>query len=276
MESTAAVLEEGRKTAPRRQAPAPAGVTAGGGWSAGTRAVPRVSWRASPGRAAKVSPAPCVFCVAPPRTAAHLPGPLQKLLLPPPDHPACAMPPAAAPLAGGGPGPRRLRLVTLPGHSLVHGLHEGLLMRRFYPYMSVRTALSASWPHTNPQPAFHTENLTSRGGFPRAPEPTLGQRGIRSWSWRVWRTCVAHAPHSSMLTHFLSTFTSHLETTLRGTCTYMANAVAESGMGKRMLSVRKLVGYDSPRPKLGFLHVKSKETGIAINEARPSPSSAGG
>ena len=187
MESTAAVLEEGRKTAPRRQAPAPAGVTAGGGWSAGTRAVPRVSWRASPGRAAKVSPAPCVFCVAPPRTAAHLPGPLQKLLLPPPDHPACAMPPAAAPLAGGGPGPRRLRLVTLPGHSLVHGLHEGLLMRRFYPYMSVRTALSASWPHTNPQPAFHTENLTSRGvsASARADARTEGDPIVEL-------ACVAH------------------------------------------------------------------------------------
>lgn len=83
-----------------------------------------------------------------------------------------------------------------------------------------------------------------------------------------------------MLTHFLSTFTSHLETTLRGTCTYMANAVAESGMGKRMLSVRKSSSANdrriAPRPKLGFLHVKSKETGIAINEARPSPSSAGG
>ena len=202
MESTAAVLEEGRKTAPRRQAPAPAGVTAGGGWSAGTRAVPRVSWRASPGRAAKVSPAPCVFCVAPPRTAAHLPGPLQKLLLPPPDHPACAMPPAAAPLAGGGPGPRRLRLVTLPGHSLVHGLHEGLLMRRFYPYMSVRTALSASWPHTNPQPAFHTgggfrEPTSDRGGSDRG----AGVCGAHVWRMRHTARCSptfsAHSRHTS-------------------------------------------------------------------------------
>ena len=151
----------GKEDGPRRQAPAPAGVTAGGGWSAGTRAVPRVSWRASPGRAAKVSPAPrsttlprhgrrvngvvCVLCSPAPHCSAFT-GTAAILLLPPPDHPACA--PCHRPHPWQGPA-----LVPLPGHSLVHGLHEGLLMRRFYPYMSVRTALSASWPHTNPQPA---------------------------------------------------------------------------------------------------------------------------
>lgn len=181
----------GKEDGPRRQAPAPAGVTAGGGWSAGTRAVPRVSWRASPGRAAKVSPAPrsttlprhgrrvngvvCVLCSPAPHCSAFT-GTAAILLLPPPDHPACA--PCHRPHPWQGPA-----LVPLPGHSLVHGLHEGLLMRRFYPYMSVRTALSASWPHTNPQPAFHTENL---GGVPREPRPRTEGDPI------VVLACVAH------------------------------------------------------------------------------------
>lgn len=147
----------------------------------------------------------------------------------------CPMPPAA-PLAAGRAPPWSLSLVTLSctastrGFSCVAFILTCQYVRLYRP--RGRT-LTLSQPFT---PKIS-------GGFRESPD--LGQRGIRSWCWRVWRTCVAHAPHSSMLTHFLSTFTSHLETTLRGTSTYMANAVAESGMGKRMLSVRKLVGYDS-------------------------------
>lgn len=181
-----------------------------------------------------------MFCVAPPRTAAHLPGPLRFCcsLLPITPH----VPHATGRTPGRAP-PWSLSLVTLSCTASTRGFS----CVAFILICQYVRLLSASWPHTNPQPAC-----------------------AHVWRMRHTARCSptfsAHSRHTSRPRSEVHAHTWRMRLRNREWGKGCSQSESSSAMIRRI----------APRPKLGFLHVKSKETGIAINEARPSPSSAGG